>query len=365
MPVDGASQAHGPSTANPGNFGLPGLTWSTTMTKNLVIAAIDAGTGFTKYSKPRPGRHADIEVFPSLMDIVFHDSRSSSLGSPRRNALIPFGDHLVEVGPDIEAALGDAIFHAHAKGFVSTDDYRACVAGALAFLEEPFIDMLVLTVPMRKRDAQEQQIRDWLSRPVRTAANTSVTVARVVVLPQPTASAIEWLESPAIDKAQVSLVLVAGYGSLDWALYCGRDVEPLVGGTDHHGVAHLLRAVGERIGQGVISGDGQLASIDQALRQGKSLRARGHLHDLQIYWPWIHGRARRMLYGIADALAELPTPQAVWLAGGGAAYFLQAMEGLFDRQAVHVAPEPMHACVRGMCMYGKRRLMADLDALRA
>jgi hypothetical protein len=65
------------------------------------------------------------------------------------------------------------------------------------------------------------------------------------------------------------------------------------------------------------------------------------------------------------SLTELPTPQTVWLAGGGAAYFLQAAEGLFDRQAVHVAAEPMHACVRGMCLYGKRRLMADLDALRA
>ena len=72
-----------------------------------------------------------------------------------------------------------------------------------------------------------------------------------------------------------------------------------------------------------------------------------------------------MLSGIAQALTELPAPQTVWLAGGGAAYFLQAAEGLFDRQAVHVAAEPMHACVRGMCLYGKRRLMADLDALRA
>lgn len=72
-----------------------------------------------------------------------------------------------------------------------------------------------------------------------------------------------------------------------------------------------------------------------------------------------------MLGGIAQALTELPTPQTVWLAGGGAAYFLQAAEGLFHRQAVHVAAEPMHACVRGMCLYGKRLLMADLDALRA
>ena len=76
------------------------------MTKSPVIAAIDAGCGFTKFSKLRPGQHADIEVFPSLTDIVFHDSRCSRLRSPRRNALIPFGAHLVEVGPDIEAALG-------------------------------------------------------------------------------------------------------------------------------------------------------------------------------------------------------------------------------------------------------------------
>ena len=159
------------------------------MTKSPVIAAIDAGCGFTKFSKLRPGQHADIEVFPSLTDIVFCDSRCSNLRSPRRNALIPFGTHLVEVGPDIEAALGDAIFHLQSEGFAATDDYRACVAGALAFIEEPFIDMLVLTVPMRERDALEPQIRDWLSRPVRTAANASVTVARVEVVPQATASA--------------------------------------------------------------------------------------------------------------------------------------------------------------------------------
>ncbi|EWS62215.1 hypothetical protein Y694_00058 [Methylibium sp. T29-B] len=56
------------------------------MTKSPVIAAIDAGCGFTKFSKLRPGQHADIEVFPSLTDIVFHDSRCSRLRSPRRNA---------------------------------------------------------------------------------------------------------------------------------------------------------------------------------------------------------------------------------------------------------------------------------------
>lgn len=43
------------------------------MTKSPVIAAIDAGTGFTKFSKLRSGLHADIEVFPSLTDIVFPD----------------------------------------------------------------------------------------------------------------------------------------------------------------------------------------------------------------------------------------------------------------------------------------------------
>ena len=337
------------------------------MTKSPVIAAIDAGCGFTKFSKLRPGQHADIEVFPSLTDIVFHDSRCSRLRSPRRNALIPFGTHLVEVGPDIEAALGDAVYHLQAEGFAATDDYRACVAGALAFIEEPFIDMLALTVPMRERDALAPQIRDWLSRPVRTGANAnaSVTVARVEVLPQATASAIEWLDSAEIDKTHVSLVLVAGFGSVDWALYRGRDLEPLAGGTEYHGVAHLLRTVDDRIGQDAPSGDVRLDAVDQALRQGKSLRACGQLHDLQHHWPWIHGRARRMLGNITQALTELPTPRTVWLAGGGAAYFLQAAEGLFDRQAVHVAAETMHACVRGMCLYGKRRLMADLDALRA
>ena len=87
------------------------------MTKSPVIAAIDAGTGFTKFSKLRPGQHADIEVFPSLTDIVFCDSRCSNLRSPRRNALIPFGTHLVEVGPDIEAALGrvDELRHVIAR----------------------------------------------------------------------------------------------------------------------------------------------------------------------------------------------------------------------------------------------------------
>ncbi|MFY9511819.1 MAG: hypothetical protein AB7O64_05830 [Methylibium sp.] len=335
------------------------------MTKSPVIAAIDAGCGFTKFSKLRPGQHADIEVFPSLTDIVFHDSRCSRLRSPRRNALIPFGAHLVEVGPDIEAALGDAIFHLQSEGFAATDDYRACVAGALAFIEEPFIDLLVLTVPMRERDALEPQIRDWLSRPVRTAANASVTVARVEILAQTAASAIEWLDSPELDETQVSLVLVAGFGSLEWALYRGRDLEPLAGGTEYHGVANLLRTVDDQIGQGSPSGDGRLDAIDQALRHGKPVRASGQLHDLQLHWPWIHGRARRMLGGITQALTELPTPQSVWVAGGGAAYFLQAAEGLFHRQSVHVAAEPMHACVRGMCLYGKRRLMADLDALRA
>ena len=231
------------------------------MTKSPVIAAIDAGTGFTKFSKLRPGRHADIEVFPSLTDIAFHDSRSSCLRSPRRNALIPFGTHLVEVGPDIKAALGDAIYHSQAEGFAATDDYRACVAGALAFIEEPFIDMLVLTVPMREREALEPQIRDWLSRPVRTAANTSVTVARVEVLAQAAASAIEWFDSPEIDEPQVSLVLVAGFGSLDWALYRGRDLEALAGGTEYHGVANLLRTVDDRIGQGAPSGDGRLDAL--------------------------------------------------------------------------------------------------------
>jgi PRTRC genetic system protein D len=268
------------------------------------------------------------------------------------------------VGPDIEAALGDAIFHLQSEGFAATDDYRACVAGALAFIEEPFIDMLVLTVPMREREALEPKIRDWLSGPVRTAANASVTVARVEVLAKATAGAIEWLDSPELDETQMSLVLVAGFGSLEWALYRGRDLEPLAGGTEYHGVANLLRTVDDRIGQGAPSGNGRLDAIDQALRHGKPVRASGQLHDLQLHWPWIHGRARRMLSATAQGLTELPTPHTVWLAGGGSAYFLQAAERLFDGQAVHVAAEPMHAGVRGMCLYGKRRLMAELDALR-
>ena len=165
------------------------------MTKSPVIAAIDAGCGFTKFTScarasmrtSKSSRRSRTSSFTTA---------AAATSDPAAQCLIPFGTHPVEVGPDIEAALGDAIYHLQSEGFAATDDYRACVAGALAFIEEPIIDMLVLTVPMRERDDAEPQIRDWLSRPVRTAANSSVTVARVEVLAQAAACAIEWFDSP-------------------------------------------------------------------------------------------------------------------------------------------------------------------------
>lgn len=322
----------------------------------ITVRAIDVGFGQTKYVTGSNEGRVECAHFPSLAFYSPLPPKGDSLGGRRRTVCVPVGGLFYEVGPDVELAADRFRCRQLHDGYAATDEYRALTAGALFYMKQDVIDLLVVGLPVATYLSQKTALEKTTTGLFEVGRKRSVEVRRALVVAQPQGALAAHAAGaglPAKALVAKTLVIDVGARTFDWLLVRGGRVVARMSHSVNRGLFDVLRGIAEAIGTEVGTDYGDLEAIDAALRSGSSLRVYQKDHDLKRFATLIAKVADEAVAAMLSRLDSTHDVEAIVLVGGGAPLFGKAIRRRFPRHVVESVPDPLYANVRGFQLLGE------------
>ena len=348
-----------------------------------VVRAIDAGFGLIKYSFESDAKDGvDFGHFFSSATLA-DMSNVGKMGSQRNTVDVPVGNQWYEVGPDITKAQGgDEFGRDLTDGYIKTPTYEALMKGALAYIDEPVIDMLVVGLPVNT--FQQQSNIDFLQEKycgdITISRDKSVLVKRVEVRPQPQGGFFEVLQhaeslNELLQKENSTLgqinsfadfnhtaVLVVDPGefTLDYLLIDGGGINmkgssAIMNAGRHRTVTAVADALGNLIGKQVPAAT--LPRINEHLRTGKSLPILGKAYDLKAFKSEFDQSIKDPLNQMFAHLGNLVDKvELIMVTGGHPAAYAEYFRVRYPNIPVFVPPSSIYSNARGFQFMGEELL---------
>lgn len=319
------------------------------------IRAIDAGYGKVKYVKARSEKEIICEMFSSLAPIASNLEVSTGLSAARDTVRIEVGGVYYDVGPGARLGLkahNTRILH---SDYSTTPEYLALTRGALAKMNVPEIDLLVIGLPVDRMNSRAQPLAQQLKGFHPVVDGRGVHVHHVWTLAQPLGGFLNFAMGQGLYETlsdQMNLVVDAGYYTVDWLTGLGIKVMPERTGSFPGGTHVILQALARSVSEelGVVYTD--IDAIDRALEKGR-LRVGGSEIDLTPHWRQAQARIGESANAIANSVGDGLDLNNIILVGGGAKYYESAIRRLFPTPRLIMSPDPIFANVRGFQIAGE------------
>jgi plasmid segregation protein ParM len=251
------------------------------MDERFIVRAIDVGYGHTKYTKGRDARGIICAHFPSLAPLASDRDISGGVMARRDTVVVEFGGARYEVGNDVELALGPAHNRVLDEQFATSERYMALVQGALHYIGESVIDVLVAGLPVElyrenRRALEERLVGEY------EINGRKIRVRKSLVLPQPIGGYVSYASETAERwrqmQSQMNLVIDVGFCTVDWVTGLGTKTSDARSGSYPGGVAVVLRHVAQSIAKKLGKPFSDISMLDAALRRN------GHVRLLARMW---------------------------------------------------------------------------------
>ena len=336
------------------------------MTVQRFSMGLDVGYGNTKavWSADAGPEHNIIipSVAHEITDLGYHQAMTSA--GQTDNVLVDVDGTHFAVGPST-AIYGRTLL----DDYVHSKAHRALIAGALhmafkdlgVMLER--VDALAVGLPVysfgKLRESLTQEMRKPFLVPVPLSLRAAfgretalVEVKTVRVMPQPFGAMTDWRSRLTAPPADTDVVIVAdpGYKTFDWFTMRGHVTVPDLSGAFDGGVSELLRAVSADVIRRHPNAPLDLQTVEDGLERGKLSFVGVGVIDFSEYQHTMRRGALQVVRRMADLLQRQQNKVRVdhlILAGGGAAYFEEAMRATFAGMNFSVLPRPVLANARG------------------
>lgn len=327
-----------------------------------IVRAIDVGYGVTKFVRNVDGETIDCDQFPSIAEFCPRELPSESFGARRRTVAVPFGDHFYEVGPDIHLVMDSWRPTLKGENYIDTPEYLALMRGALFFMDQEVIDLLVVGLPVAYFAARKDQLVKLATGEHVVGRGRRVTVARAVAVAQPQGALVAYASrkhSLQQISQQENLVIDAGTRTFDWVASHGMRILSRKSDSVDRGVYHILELIAGEISRDIGTAFTQLDALDMALRKERPLKLYGHHYPVERFMPLVATVARQAIGAMTHRLGDLQAFDNVVLAGGGAHLFRKELKQVFPQHALQGMTAPIFANVRGFQLAGQSLLASE------
>ncbi|TBR76744.1 MAG: hypothetical protein EPN64_05840 [Burkholderiaceae bacterium] len=366
--------------------------------KALVAVAIDLGYGLTKFTRRKEDASGDAiieyDLFPSVALAV--DRRRYELEERKSSdvRVVSYNGESYVVGPGVMgrvASFGD-FGRQLDDSFYNSAPYHALMRGALAYMGEEHIDVLVLGLPVSHfRDpAKPAALKNAYTGLISIDKDKSVQIDKVIVRPQPMGgfysldrnipeineTILKYPQSglqPLKDWDDLldTMTIVAvdpGEYTLDWLLVNkgepNTDVSGAAGDAGRHRVLnavkeHLEVTLSRRIAPS------NLQRLDESLRKGTPFKLEGRMVDMKD--PEIAAAARRavrdpvgiMFNGIKGAWDVI---DMVVMVGGHPADYADEISSRMPDMPIFTPPHSVFSNVEGLQLIAEQVALNDASS---
>lgn len=315
-----------------------------------VARAIDVGWGNTKFTKAGPDGKIVGDLFPSVTQWSATDPTRSVIGDKRNTVAIAIDGMFYEVGPGIAAARGRYRATNMHDGYVETPEYSALVKGALHYIAEDRIDVLVMGLPVKHLVAKRASLeRQWTGEH-ELPSGRRIVVGKVQVFAQPQGALVHYSRTSgqeSVRRNDLNLVIDPGQRTFDWIVSRGMILHQGQSSSTDRGMHDVLCAIADVISAELGEEYRDLDAIDAALRRKKPMVLYQQRFDLKRFAPIIAQVTREAVARLLESIRDLASIQNILLVGGGAHLFKPAVIEAFRKHRITDVENPVFANVNG------------------
>lgn len=345
-----------------------------TTENKLVIRSIDVGYGNTKFvDQHHRGSDIVCSLFPSIAPQASSGPDLTGGVLTRLDTVTVEVDGLYyEVGKDAKLAKDTSYGRILDTAFSTSAQYLALVRGALFYMRQDVIDMLVVGLPVNTLETYREVLTSRLVGehpiPVMVRGNEQawvpsketrkVVVKAVRVMPQPIGAFFDYsIRSKKYKEMrdQMNLIIDPGFFTLDWVVAEGTKVMIPRSGAHPGGMSAILNTMAESIGSKIGSQITDVSAIDDALRHGRNPRFYGREFDISEEIRLGKEKARQFVNILANKVGGNGVDiDNIVMGGGGAAFFKDVIEEKFPKHSIVVTEDPVFSNVRGFQIAGQQ-----------
>ena len=333
----------------------------------LIVRAVDVGSGNTKYVAGVVGTEVRCASFPSVAYPSSGDATEGPPGERRRTVSIPIGPLFYEVGPDVGLAADTFRAKQLHDDYTESPEYMALLRGALSLMKLPQIDLLVVGLPVALLGLKKASLERAMIGRHPVGGGKSVVVVKALAVAQPQGALVHYAaahEKMATIGAEQSLVIDPGARTFDWLVTRGMRLVQKQSSSINRGMSDVLRLVAHEISRDIGTPYRDFDAIDLALRTGKSPQIFQRPYDIKKHMPLAESVAQQAVSTMRQWIETPESLQNIILVGGGAFLFKKAVKAAFPKHRIHEAKDPMFANVRGFQLAGQNFAASAVAAYR-
>lgn len=323
-----------------------------------IVRAVDVGYGNVKYTtaSSRDEMGMGAKLFPSMVAPPAGTTAGSELLSGRRATVtVKVDGSEFEVGPDVESVIGTRDNRTLHREFTKTAEYKALLMGAISYMGVENIDLLVLGLPVNAGKDKYATLRQRFTGDLEVAMGRKVRVRDVEVVAQPMGSFIDFAFSNGLlgrVKDQNTLIIDVGFFTLDWVVMRGSEPAAARSGGYDAGVSEMLRRVNEAMKKD-LGEELDINRLDKGMRTG-TIRVYGKEHSMDRWMPAAGSAISEGLNSLLAKVGKSDDIDAIYLSGGGAKLYVEAVQRAFPRHEVRtVGDDAIYSNVRGFQVFGE------------
>ena len=330
------------------------LSWELIM--ELIVRAVDVGSGNTKYVVSTDGAEIRCASFPSVAYPSASETQAWAASERRKTLSIPIGSLFYEVGPDVHLVADSIRATQLHDDYTDSAEYMALLRGALHLMKQPRIDLLVVGLPVALLHLKKASLEKAMTGTHEVGGGKTVTVVKAMAMAQPQGALAHYAsvhkKMETIGNEQ-SLIIDPGSRTFDWLVARGMRQVQKQSHSFNRGMSDVLRLIAAEITKDIGSAYRDLDAIDLALRTGKQLVLFQKPYDIKRFLPMAEAVAQQAVSTMRQYIESPQSLQNIILVGGGAFLFKKAVKHAFPHHRIHEVKEPMFANVRGFQIAGQ------------
>jgi plasmid segregation protein ParM len=332
-----------------------------TKSQSKIVRALDLGWGYAKYShlNKETGK-ISFSSFPSLAPR--HTGMDLSMGSigQRDTVVVDVDGTKFEVGPDsADLDSNDASRNLNDQ-YISTEQYKAVLFGAMHYIGEPVIDVLVVGLPLSSMNLGAK-LKALALGIHKINATTTIEVKDVLVLPQPLGGLYHCLSLADSRKEfsdlseETNLIIDPGFLTFDFLLSNGEKVIENRSSAHNAGVSKILRSIADSISIKHGIKYENLSAIDKGLRKRK-MKINGVNEDMDEHIKNTRSVLEAAVNYMKNMVGDGSDLDNIILLGGGSSIFQKTIAAYYPKHTIIVVEDGQTANVRGFQLAGERYL---------
>lgn len=333
------------------------------MEKNANVVAIDVGYGNVKHAFMRSGE-LKLGIFPAIAPSA-SNSECVSVGMQRRNTVIVDVENMsYEVGVDAHLASDSSYRRITDENYPESTQYHALLLGALSYMGQRDVDMLVLGLPLltfnnHKAVLEKKFIGTHkvprIQHPNSKEPPLDVNVKQVMVLPQPMGGLFAYAAANQ-DRTisnETSLIVDIGFFTVDWVYSQGFKPYPAKSSSLPGGMNSVYQAITESLRGELGRNINDVSRVDHALRNGeKEVRLFGKMISLEKHIQAGVEKAKQFVASLANTVGDGVTLDNIVLVGGGSNFFKDLIQERYPDHTITLLKDPAHSNVTGFQFAG-------------